>query len=740
MVLPYRHHLSGAAETDMYYDIIDGFVDALTSAIEAEDVSGRGRVCLMYDLLRNITLDTICATAFGYKCNTTKDPSDPLAKAFGELLDLQSGPNIAGFFLVLAISGMATFLSSEHVYRLRHWFHLLLASPSTPCIASRPLQRILAEQIAELEAADPAPAPKRRDMMSLFLQARSAKKGERYQISDTDMLTFLVAGHEPTASALSWTLWLLANHKATQNKLREEVMALVADNPRPDYRSLKDSPCLEAVIMESLRLFSPVPMMFRKAAKDTEIDGTFVPEGTLIYIPWKEHWGDDVEEFRPERWHSLPETYNPAFSLLSFSAGPHGCIGRTMAMMEMKAVLAIVIAKFEFDLAYPGQVAKPRAGVTMRIDALANASLVRMTLYTFIVGHMHVPRRLTPAYGSPDSQLRIPRITRKGNTPPRCSLRVRDRPAVLNVLSSALEAGVSTIPVGPGEDPQAPACALCAAPHHPPSTSPGTPSLTPHPALSSPRAMSTLKSPIETSAPRRAPRGPTKVFEGHTEWVNSVAYFPDGRCMASGSGDGAVIIWDIESGRQSGQPLQHHSSVEWIAISPDGRRIASGMYDGGLVIWDVQTREVVHEIKGGGVYRMAYSPDGRWIATAPTTNNREVRLWDADTGRLGREPLECEGGVEWVAFSPDGSQIAIGFEDGSFQGVDISTGEIVVGPIQGHMSAVRSLVYSPDGRLLVTGSWDRSIRVWQCSAGRRILTAFIECKMWESRRMPANSG
>ncbi|KAH7921538.1 cytochrome P450 [Leucogyrophana mollusca] len=370
------------AQTDMYYDITDGFVDALTSAIEAEDVSGRGKVCLMYDLLRNITLDTICATAFGYKCNATKDPSDPLAKAYGELLDLQSGPNIAKFFLVLAIPGMATFLSSEQVYRLRHWFHVnsALAPIGITIDAVRRIkaiaQDILAERIAELDAADSTPAPKRRDIMSLLLQARSAEKGEGYQISDTDMvehvLTFLVAGHETTASALSWTLWLLASNKAAQTKLREEVTALVADNPRPDYRSLKDSPFLEAVIMESLRLFPPVPMMFRKAAKDTEIDGTFVPEGTLIYIPirvfntWKEHWGEDAEEFRPERWHSLPETYNPAFSLLSFSAGPHGCIGKTMAMVEMKAILAILIAKFEFDLAYPGQVAKPRAGVTMK--------------------------------------------------------------------------------------------------------------------------------------------------------------------------------------------------------------------------------------------------------------------------------------------------------------------------------------------------------------------------------------
>ncbi|KAH7916905.1 WD40 repeat-like protein [Leucogyrophana mollusca] len=226
--------------------------------------------------------------------------------------------------------------------------------------------------------------------------------------------------------------------------------------------------------------------------------------------------------------------------------------------------------------------------------------------------------------------------------------------------------------------------------------------------------MSTLvTSPVESSAVRRARRGLTKVFKGHTSVVLSVAYFPDGRHITSASNDNTIIIWDVESGRRDGQPLQHDSKVNWIAISPDGRRIASGLQVGGLVIWDALTRKVVQEIKGGGVAQLAYSPDGRWIATG---GGRVVRLWDADTGRPGREPLECGGSVFSVAFSPDGSRIAVGLRDG-FQVFDVSTGQSVVGPIKGHTDAVFSVVYSPDGRLLVTASWDRSIRVWDSKTG-----------------------
>ncbi|KAH7919033.1 WD40 repeat-like protein [Leucogyrophana mollusca] len=229
--------------------------------------------------------------------------------------------------------------------------------------------------------------------------------------------------------------------------------------------------------------------------------------------------------------------------------------------------------------------------------------------------------------------------------------------------------------------------------------------------------MSTSSNPIESSGVRRPSWDPTKVFKGHTTGVHSVAYFPDGRRIASAAdNDKTVIIWDVKSGRQDGQPLQHDFNVVEIAISPSGRRIASGMRQGGVVVWDAVTREVVYEIKCGA-RRLAYSPCGRWITTARMVGWEEVQLWDADTGRPGREPLKCHDDAMCVAFSPDGSQIASGFVDGYFQVFDIATGKSVVGSIKGHADVVWSVVYSPDGRLLVTASADKSIRVWDSNTG-----------------------
>ncbi|KAL0571358.1 hypothetical protein V5O48_008331 [Marasmius crinis-equi] len=124
--------------------------------------------------------------------------------------------------------------------------------------------------------------------------------------------------------------------------------------------------------MESLRVMPPVPLTVRKAAKTDYVEGILVPKGTLLWIPirvvntWKGIWGEDAEEFRPDRWLNLPKDYHPSFSLLSFIAGPHACIGKTMAIIEMKAVLAALIAEFQFEPAYEGQKAHPAAAITMK--------------------------------------------------------------------------------------------------------------------------------------------------------------------------------------------------------------------------------------------------------------------------------------------------------------------------------------------------------------------------------------
>ncbi|KAG6866222.1 hypothetical protein C0991_007247 [Blastosporella zonata] len=179
----------------------------------------------------------------------------------------------------------------------------------------------------------------KRDIMSLLVRARKAdfdKDKCVYAMSDRAMMDQV-------------TLWLLANDEESQKRLRLEVAPVFAYGPRPDYRSLKDLQWLDCVIMESLRILPPVPLTVRSATRDDYVDGILVPKGTLLTIPiriintWKVLWGEDAEEFKPQRWLDLPKDHHPVFSMLSFLAGPHACIGKTMAIIEMKAVLAWVL-------------------------------------------------------------------------------------------------------------------------------------------------------------------------------------------------------------------------------------------------------------------------------------------------------------------------------------------------------------------------------------------------------------
>ncbi|KZT23874.1 cytochrome P450 [Neolentinus lepideus HHB14362 ss-1] len=377
------------AQTDMYYGPIETLVGTLKSQMTDQGSNPGGTEFHIYDWVSKVALDIICETAFGYKCNSLLDPNNELAIAYEQLLNLQSGENQAKITSFIVLPGVPALLRSDWAYRHRDLFRKFpLTSPLTTMLDTTRRIRvicaeILASKIAESAVVGSSDTASKKDIMSLLLTARTSEDKEQgqaspsaYRMSDRElieqMLTFLGAGHETTASGLAWTLYLLACNQEAQSKLRAEVSEVISTNPRPDYRTLKELKYLDCVVQEGLRVLPPVPITYRKAGRDLWFEGVRVPKGTLFTIPiraintWKEVWGDDAEEFRPERWLDLPPSYHPTFSTLSFLAGPHGCIGKTMAVMEMKAILAVLIANFEFHPTYEGQKAKPTATVTMK--------------------------------------------------------------------------------------------------------------------------------------------------------------------------------------------------------------------------------------------------------------------------------------------------------------------------------------------------------------------------------------
>ena len=203
------------------------------------------------------------------------------------------------------------------------------------------------------------------------------------------VMTFMAAGHETTAAAISYAIYLLCLHPEVQTRLREEVRAnlpSIEDAVAAVNSDVFDSklPYLQAVTNEALRLHILSPLLLREAACDTVIADVIIPKGTSVVIPlWafnrsKEVWGPDSEKFKPERWlgagkvNSGGITSNYAFS--TFGHGPRNCIGQSFAKGEFSCILAAIVGRFameienqEIKMVFGGGILKPEKGLNVKM-------------------------------------------------------------------------------------------------------------------------------------------------------------------------------------------------------------------------------------------------------------------------------------------------------------------------------------------------------------------------------------
>ncbi len=222
-------------------------------------------------------------------------------------------------------------------------------------------------------------AEDRGDLLSTLLLARDDEDRpmtER-QIRD-EVITLLLAGHETTAVALSWTWHLLSQHPAIDAKLAAELRDVLGGRaPRVD-----DLPrlCLtEQVVTEAMRLYPPAWGIGREALADCEVGGYAVPPGMTVFIsPWVLHrdprYFDRPEEYRPERWGGDFARQLPRFAYMPFGGGPRICIGNRFAMMEAVFVLATVAQRFHLEwqserpvLPLPSITLRPKGGIWVKL-------------------------------------------------------------------------------------------------------------------------------------------------------------------------------------------------------------------------------------------------------------------------------------------------------------------------------------------------------------------------------------
>lgn len=250
-------------------------------------------------------------------------------------------------------------------------------------IRTRKAVAILRERIGSFIAERRANPSDRTDFLSILLQARDE---DGNPMSDDQLmaecLTLFGAGHETTATALTWCWYLLCQHPEIYQRLQQEV-ATVLQGRTPTYADLAHLPYTLQVFKETLRIYPPAYAVTRRALRDVEIDGyRVVKDQVVMILPYTLHRREEhfpePDKFDPERFTPEREKQLPRHAYLPFGAGPRICIGNHFSMMEGHLLLATLAQRVSFELV-PGQkiALDPVHHLTLRPAGAVNVKVTR---------------------------------------------------------------------------------------------------------------------------------------------------------------------------------------------------------------------------------------------------------------------------------------------------------------------------------------------------------------------------
>jgi cytochrome P450 len=208
------------------------------------------------------------------------------------------------------------------------------------------------------------------DLLSLLLPTEKHKHGSlsNRQVRD-EIVTMLLAGHETTANMLAWTWFLLSEHSDVETKFRRELDTALGTRTAKSA-DLPNLPYARMVLQESMRIYPPVWILFRKALANHTVGGYHIPAHSMVALSsyamhrHPQYW-DDPERFDPERFSRDRYSDLPHYTYFPFGGGPHLCMGNHLAMMEASLVMATIAQRYHLALV-PGHPVEPNPVITLR--------------------------------------------------------------------------------------------------------------------------------------------------------------------------------------------------------------------------------------------------------------------------------------------------------------------------------------------------------------------------------------
>jgi cytochrome P450 len=235
--------------------------------------------------------------------------------------------------------------------------------------AVRLFHQAVGEMIAKRGRAEGRAAGAQPDLLTLMLNARDPETGCPLSSAEirANVITFMSAGHESTANAIAWTLFLLSQSSAWRERIAAEATRELDGSAETLPDRLVET---RAVVEEALRLYPPLAAISRVALSSDELAGTPIRRGAMIVIaPYVLHrhrlWWKEPEDFNPARFLPRARASINRYVYMPFGAGPRGCIGSVFALQETMTVVAAIVREFELEVA-PGQAVWPLHRITLR--------------------------------------------------------------------------------------------------------------------------------------------------------------------------------------------------------------------------------------------------------------------------------------------------------------------------------------------------------------------------------------